>query len=103
MISPETEVTYGFLWLVIIAVITTLIASGVLIWAVVKLRKEPHPTLLIMTLGVITLVVVLSFALTKQNVLATLAGTGLGALAGSLTNILHTKGRHRDDDMEGDK
>jgi hypothetical protein len=96
MISPETQVTYGFMWLVIISVVTMLIMGVILIWAILKLRHEPHPTVLIMTLGVITMVIVLAFALTKANVLATLAGTGVGALAASLTNVLH-----KDKDKEG--
>lgn len=99
MISPETEVTYGFMWVMVIAVLTTIILTIILIWAILKLRKEPHPTVLIMTLGVVTIVVILTFALTKQNVLATLAGTGLGALAGSLTNVLRPK--DKDQDKEG--
>lgn len=98
MIDPTTEVSYGFLWLVIVAVATTIIMSGVLIWAIIKLRKEPRPTVLILTLAVTTMVIVLSYALTKQNVLAALAGTGIGALAGSLTNILKSKDTERRDD-----
>ena len=96
MIDPTTEVSYGFLWLVIVAVVTTMIMSGLLIWAVLTLRDKPHPTVLILTLGVLTMVIVLTFALTKSNVLASLAGVGLGALAGGLTNILKPKER-RDD------
>lgn len=98
MIDPTTEVSYGFLWLVIVAVVTTFLMSGILIWAIVKLRKEPHPTILILTLAVTTMVIVLSYALTKQNVLAALAGTGIGALAGSLTNVLKSKEPERRDD-----
>lgn len=102
MIDPTTDVTYGFLWVLIICIVATVIMAAGLIWAVLKLRNAPHPTVLIMTLGVITMVVVLTFALTKQNVLATLAGTGLGALAGSLTNVLRPKDLPKDD-TEGDK
>lgn len=91
MIDPTTEVSYGFLWLLIVAGAITLIVTGALIWAIIKLRKEPHPTVLILTLAVTTMVIVLSYALTKQNVLAALAGTGIGALAGSLTNVLKEK------------
>lgn len=84
------------MWVMGISVLATVIMAVILIWAILKLRNAPHPTVLIMTLGVITMVVVLTFALTKQNVLATLAGTGLGALAGSLTNVLRPKDRNQD-------
>ena len=60
MIDVTTEVSYGFLWIIIVAVVTTIIMSGILIWAIIKLRKEPHPTILILTLAVTTIVIVLS-------------------------------------------
>lgn len=93
MNDPTIEVSISFLWLVIVAVLATVIMSGLLIWAIMRLRKEPHPTILILTLAVTTMVIVLTFALTKQNVLATLAGTGMGALAASLTTVLRTERR----------
>lgn len=100
MIDPTTEVSYGFLWLLIVSGTITLVVTGALIWAIIKLRKEPHPTVLILTLAVTTMVIVLSYALTKQNVLAALAGTGIGALAGSLTNVLKDKPSNKEEGEE---
>lgn len=102
MNDPTTEVSISFLWLVIVAVLATLFMSMVLIWAILRLRKEPHPTILIMTLAVTTMVIVLTFALTKAEVLATLAGTGLGALAASLTTVLRSDKQDKEDNRSED-
>jgi len=90
MLEPDMSLEF------VVAVLTaTLLAlfvvGGILIWAIIKVRRDPYPIMLTLTLGVLTLVAILTFTLTKQNVLATLAGAGLGALAGSLTNVIRPK------------
>lgn len=86
MLTPEMELE--FVIAVLIATLLSLfVIVGVLTWAIIKVRKDPIPVMLLITLAVLTLVTVLTFALTRQNVLATLAGTGMGALAASLTNV----------------
>lgn len=87
--SLDPDIPIDFVVTILIATILALfVIGGVLIWAIVKVRKEPYPIMLTLTLSMLTLVCILTFALTKQNVLATLAGAGLGALAGSLTNVI---------------
>ena len=84
---------------VLIAVEVALIAIGIgLVWAIIKVRSEPAPAMLTITLGLLTLVSLMAFALTRQDVLATLAATGLGALAGSLTNILQSPPKVKKDE-----
>lgn len=70
------------------ALLSLFVMGATLVWAILKVRKDPYPIMLTLAIAVLTLVAILTFTLTKQNVLATLAGVGLGALAGSLTNQL---------------
>ena len=80
---------------VIIAIELALMVIGcVLVWAIIKVRYQPAPAMLTITLGLLTLVCILGYTLTNSNVLGTLAATGIGALAGSLTNVL--QGRNKD-------
>ena len=80
--------------LIVVAVLTAFVLVAVgsaLIWAIIKVHLSPPPAMLTVTLGILTLVSILAFTLTGKDVLGTLAATGLGALAGSLTTIFGTK------------
>ncbi len=84
---------------VIFAITVALMVLGfVLVWAIIRVRLEPAPAMLTVTLGLLTLVCIIGYTLTNSNTLGTLAGAGLGALAGSLTNVLN---RPKDKDEEG--
>jgi hypothetical protein len=87
---PDNLEFYQLLIILIAAVLAVLGLGFVMIWAIVKVRNQPAPAMLTITLGLLTLVSILAFSLTRNNVLGTLAATGLGALAGSLTNVLQS-------------
>lgn len=72
-----------------------------LVWAIIKVRHEPAPAMLTITLGLLTLVCILGYFLSKDNTLGTLAGAGLGALAGSLTNVLQRKDKDKEGGPDG--
>lgn len=91
----ELDLTPELIIAIIIALIAALLVIGTgLVWAIIKVRHEPAPAMLTITLGLLTLVCILGYFVTRDNTLGTLAGAGLGALAGSLTNVL--QGRKRD-------
>jgi hypothetical protein len=88
----DSEMPMDFVIAILVSTLLSLFAmGGILIWAIIKVRREPYPIMLTLTLGILTLISILAFTLTKQNVLATLAGAGLGAIAGSLTNVFQTR------------
>lgn len=91
---PDFELSWEMVAILVAAEIALLGIGVGLVWAIVKVRSEPAPAMLTITLGLLTLVSLLAFVLTRQNVLATLAATGLGALAGSLTNVLQRPRHH---------
>lgn len=82
---------HGVIVLLTAELTLVLIGAG-LIYAIIKVRHEPVPSMLLVTLGLLTLVCILGFALTRYQVLGTLAAAGMGAIAGSLTNVLHAPG-----------
>jgi hypothetical protein len=87
---------------IIIAIEVALIAIGiVLVWAIIKVRNQPAPAMLTVTLGLLTLVCILGYILSNSNVLGTLAATGLGALAGSLTNVLQVRNDNKEGGADG--
>ena len=86
--------------ILIAAVLAALGLGFTMIWAIVKVRNQPAPAMLTITLGLLTLISILAFSLTRDNVLGTLAATGLGALAGSLTNVLQA---YREGKREGEE
>lgn len=73
-----------------------------LVWAIMKVRHEPVPAMLTITLGLLTLTCVLAFSLTQMEVLGTLAATGFGAIAGSLTNVLQTHKKNQNRSKKDD-
>jgi hypothetical protein len=91
----ELNLTHELVVVIIIALVVALLVIGLgLVWAIIKVRHEPAPAMLTITLGLLTLVCILGYFVTRDNTLGTLAGAGLGALAGSLTNVL--QGRNKD-------
>lgn len=97
MIVDDFGLTWGVASVIVAALIALIVVGGGLVWAILKVRQEPAPAMLTVTLGLLTLVAVLTFALTRQNVLATIAATGVGALAASLTNVLQHNKQDKDD------
>lgn len=69
-----------------------------LVWALVIVSRHEPPALVVTTLGLLTLVALVAFAATANEVLGTLAATGIGALAGAVTDVFGK--RRRDDDVD---
>ena len=99
----ELDLTWELVAVFVLVEIALLGIGFSLVWAIIKVRHEPAPAMLTITLGLLTLVSLLAFAITRQNILATLAATGLGALAGSLTNVLQTRDKSKEGDKPPDK
>ena len=72
--------------LVLVAVITALV-----VFALLRAAARKVDVGVIVAVTILTLVAIMGFVATEQEALITLAGTGLGALAGAITNLLGTK------------
>lgn len=93
------DLTPELIFAIVCAILLALLVIGLgLVWAIIKVKSEPAPAMLTVTLGLLTLVCILGYFVTRDNMLGTLAGVGLGALAGSLTNVL---GNRKPEDKEG--
>ena len=56
-------------------------------YAILRAAKYPQPTLLVMSLSMLTLLTVAAFVATETEDLLTLTGVGLGALAGAVNAV----------------
>lgn len=99
---PNLELTPGLIAVLAIAEVALLGIGFILVWAILKVRNQPAPAMLTVTLGLLTLTCVLAFALTRMEVLGTLAATGLGAIAGSLTNTLQSHRKNQNGSNKDD-
>ena len=101
---PPVDWLNGLPWngvlIVLITMIVLLAVGSGLVWAVIKVRHEPVPSMLLITLGLLTLVCILGFTLTRYQVLGTLAAAGMGAIAGSLTNVLQPPNSKRQNESK---
>ena len=59
----------------------------VLVWAVLRVTDREPTAAIPMLVGLLTFVALVAYALTREEVLGTLAATGLGALAGAVTSL----------------
>ncbi len=88
-LDPDLVQTLG-LDLVIGAVM--LAAVGFLfVWALIIVSKREPGAMLAMSIALLTLVAIGVYAVTQSEVMGTLAATGMGALAGSLTAIFRAR------------
>lgn len=63
------------------------ILGFVMVWAVIRVSQSEPRAMMAVIVGLLTFVAMIAFALTGEEVLGTLAATGLGALAGAVTNL----------------
>ena len=56
-------------------------------WSILKSADKPAPTLLVMSLSMLTLLAVVAYVVTGSQEMATLAGVGLGALAAAVSTM----------------
>lgn len=83
--------------LVLVAIISGLVVFG-LLWS--ASRKVDIGVIVAVT--ILTLVAIIGFIISQEEALITLAGTGLGALAGAITNIIGDNKKDRIDDDYAD-
>lgn len=99
---PNLDLSPGLILTLAIAELALLGIGFILVWAILKVRDQPAPAMLTVSLGLLTLTCVLAFALTRMEVLGTLAATGLGAIAGSLTNVLQSNNKNQNGSNKDD-
>lgn len=88
-LDPDLVQTLG-IDLVVGAVM--LAAVGFLfVWALVIVSKREPGAMLAVSIALLTLVAIGVYAVTQSEVMGTLAATGMGALAGSLTAIFRAR------------
>jgi len=56
-------------------------------WSILRSADKPAPTLLVMSLSMLTLLSVVAYVVTGSQEMATLAGVGLGALAAAVSTM----------------
>lgn len=79
--SPEVIALVG-----VVIVVLGAVAYGVG-YAILRAADRPQPTLLVMSLSMLTLLTVAAFVATSEQDLLTLTGVGLGALAGAVNAV----------------
>jgi hypothetical protein len=72
------------------------LAAFIMVWALVKLRDSEPSTLVTIVLGLLTLVAIGGFLLVESDILGTIAATGVGALAGAVSNIFDSSAGRRE-------
>ena len=70
----------------LVAIITALV-----VFALLRAASRKVDIGVIVAVTILTLVAIMGFVATEQEALITLAGTGLGALAGAITNLIGSK------------
>lgn len=87
--GPETDLgavsTIGFE--VVAALFLILLILGVFIFALLRAGRYPPSVGLVIALSLLSATAMLSFAITGQEVLGTIAATGIGALAGAVSAV----------------
>ena len=76
---------------VVIALGLVAVITGLVVFALLRAAARKVDIGVIVAVTILTLVSIIGFLLSEQEALITLAGTGLGALAGAITNLLGTK------------
>ena len=72
---------------VLAAAVGFVVLGFVTVWAVLRLADREPSVTIPMLVGLLTFTAVVAYALTREEVLGTLAATGIGALAGAVTSL----------------
>lgn len=76
--------TDGEWWLLVLALLLMTLVVGGVGFAILQSAKYPQPTMLVMSLSLLTMLIVATYVVSEQEDLLTLTGVGLGALAGAV-------------------
>jgi hypothetical protein len=94
--SPDTDVILGAE--VAVSLLAVAFIAGVLAFVLLRAATKQAEAMVTVALSILTLVAIIGFISTQNEALITLAGAGVGALAGALTNLFGDKpGASRDD------
>lgn len=75
-------------WIVILILgLVAAVVAVIVAYAILKASDKPAPTLLVMSLSMLTLLAVVAFVITGSQEMGTLAGVGLGALAAAVSSM----------------
>ena len=84
--TPEPDLTVLGTETAIILGLVALI-TGTLVWVLLRAASKRADAMVTISLSVLTLLAIAGFIATEAEALITLAGAGVGALAGALTNL----------------
>lgn len=70
-----------------VAAVALAVIAGVLTFALLRAASKKADAMIVVSVSLLTLVAVVGFMFTENEALITLAGTGVGALAGAITNL----------------
>lgn len=87
--GPLTEAAWWLVFVVILMLGSIIFGIG---YAILHSARYPQPTMLVMSLSMLTMLTVTAFVATNEADLLTLTGVGLGALAGAV-NAIFTGGK----------
>ena len=63
------------------------VIAGTLTFALLRAAAKKADAMIVVSVSLLTLVAIVGFIATQSEALITLAGTGVGALAGAITNL----------------
>ena len=88
--TPSDETLQALGIEVVLALVLIAIIAGLVVFALLRAASRKIDIGVIVAVTILTLIAIVGFVLTQQEALITLAGTGLGALAGAITNLIGT-------------
>ena len=89
--SYTPEQALGISWGLGIAVLALAAVGFLFVWALLIVSKREPGAMLAVSISLLTLTSISVYALTQSEVMGTLAATGMGALAGSLTALFRAQ------------
>jgi uncharacterized membrane protein len=86
------------------AVVAIIAISGIATWLLTRgligAGQHPAPSMLVVSLSLLTLTALLGGLITGSETALALAGAGIGALAGAVSSTFTQQRRNRDDDPD---
>jgi predicted Kef-type K+ transport protein len=83
---------------VVVSLLLIIILAGVFVWAILRAAHFPPPTSLVVALSLLTFLALAGSIATQSTELVTLAATGIGSLAGSVSAQFTDPNRRTDEE-----
>jgi len=90
-VTPSDDTIQALGVEVVLALGLVAVITGLVVFALLRAAARKVDVGVIVAVTILTLVAIMGFVATQQEALITLAGTGLGALAGAITNLIGSK------------